>query len=465
MNLTIPLRGSTAGRQYAGWEPRTVATQGLGNRVFARQRVPVADGVALNADIYTPRTPGRYPAVVSFAAYNSETHTAGLPTGTNEAGSPPVFTDRGYCSVIVERRGMGRSTGESVPFFDPQDVDDHEKVIAWAAEQPWCNGDVVLFGTSYYAITQVFVAARRPPALRAFFAHEPDTDGFRHSMQFGGVPGSFFLGVWLGANFTDEQIDHRVSPVRRALLSHLTNGPLHPLLEKGRAPQREPDIRPLLGERPHSGHGRALRGVDVRREDPRGVDRAGGDPRRARRHRRAVRDGAEPGLLQPAPVRQLRPVRARRHAGRGQWLILGPPVYDLPVYSGNEIDSYVVARLSRVDAAGDAHQLSMGAIRPAGRAVDPTRGSTMSAAVPTCCARTPARATPSSTCRCRPTCLATPCTSAGRAGSRSLRSPSRSESPAARAVRKNVCRGTPSAPLRRTPPASRMARRELRSLT
>jgi hypothetical protein len=42
---------------------------------------------------------------------------------------------------------MGRSTGESVPFCDPQDVDDHEKVIAWSAAQHWCNGEAVLFGT------------------------------------------------------------------------------------------------------------------------------------------------------------------------------------------------------------------------------------------------------------------------------------------------------------------------------
>src|SRR3712207_5183697 len=117
-------------------------------------------------------------------------------------------------------------------FFDPQDIDDHEKVIAWAAGQPWCNGEVVLFGTSYYAISQVFVAARRPPALKAFFAHELCTDNFRHSMQFGGVPGSFFLGVWMGANFTDEQQRARMSPNTRALVSHLTNGALHPLLER-----------------------------------------------------------------------------------------------------------------------------------------------------------------------------------------------------------------------------------------
>src|SRR4029079_12987104 len=43
---------------------------------------------------------------------------------------------------------------------------------------------------SYYAITQVFVAARRPPELKAFFANEMCTDLFRHIAQFGGVPGS-----------------------------------------------------------------------------------------------------------------------------------------------------------------------------------------------------------------------------------------------------------------------------------
>ncbi|ODU03653.1 MAG: hypothetical protein ABS81_13235 [Pseudonocardia sp. SCN 72-86] len=82
--------------------------QGLGNEVLAGQRIPVGDDVTLNADVYTPATPGRYPATVSFAAYSSETHTAGIPTGTNEIGSPPVLTDRGYCQVVVERRGMGR---------------------------------------------------------------------------------------------------------------------------------------------------------------------------------------------------------------------------------------------------------------------------------------------------------------------------------------------------------------------
>ena len=230
----IALKGSTSGLQYAGWEPRAFALQGLGNRVLASQRVPVAGGATLNADVYIPKTPGRYPAVVSFGGYSTETHTAGMPTGTNEIGSPPVFTDRGYCPVIVERRGMGRSTGKQEMFWDAQDVDDHEKVIAWAAEQPWCNGEVVLFGTSYYGMTQPLVAARKPPALKAFFANEMCTDFVRHIVQFGGVPNSFFFNIWMGANFTEARYEQRMSPGRRAVLSHITNGPLHPLLEKTR---------------------------------------------------------------------------------------------------------------------------------------------------------------------------------------------------------------------------------------
>jgi hypothetical protein len=48
--------------------------------------------------------------------------------------------------------------------------------------------------------------------VKAFFANEMCTDLFRHVAQFGGVPGAFFLALWIGANFTTEQQDLRVSP-------------------------------------------------------------------------------------------------------------------------------------------------------------------------------------------------------------------------------------------------------------
>lgn len=226
----IPLKPSVSGTQYAGWSPRAVAQSGLGQRSLLDQHIPVA-GAALHADVYLPHREGRYPAVVSFGAYSTEQHTAGIPAGSNEIGSPPVFTDRGYAPVIIERRGMGRSTGDQVPFFHPQDVDDHESAIAWAAEQPWCTGEVVLFGTSYYGMTQPLVAARRPPALKAFFANEICTDLYRHLIAFGGVPAVYFLDLWMGANFTQANYDRRMAPDARAAVSQITNGPLHGLLE------------------------------------------------------------------------------------------------------------------------------------------------------------------------------------------------------------------------------------------
>jgi predicted acyl esterase len=218
--------------QLAGWQPTTVAMQGLGCRLLADQRVPVDSGVSLSADVYTPKRPGRYPAIVSFAAYSHELHTAGVPTGSNEIGSPPIFTDRGYAHVVLSRRGMGRSGGEAGIFLGPQDVDDHAHSIAWAAEQPWCDGNVVLFGTSYYAATQPLVAVRRPPALRAFFCNELTTDYFRHIWQFGGVFGLYFCNLWMGANFTPTMYRLRVPPVVRALLSHITHSRLQPVLER-----------------------------------------------------------------------------------------------------------------------------------------------------------------------------------------------------------------------------------------
>lgn len=244
----IPIRPSLSGVQTAGWAPGPPARRGLGCRILADVRIPVGgahpeardsqpgdtqprdrEAVTLSADVYTPAQSGRFPAVVVFGAYSTELDTAGIPVGTNEIGSPPVFTDRGYVHVVVMRRGMGRSDGETGVFFGEQDVDDLEEVIAWAAAQSWCDGDVVMFGTSYYGIVQTQVAVRRPPALKAIFANEVCTDYFRHIIRFGGTAAPNFVSLWTGSNFTDEVFGRRVPPVLRAALSQIVNSPLKSL--------------------------------------------------------------------------------------------------------------------------------------------------------------------------------------------------------------------------------------------
>jgi predicted acyl esterase len=225
----IPLKGGLSGPQLAGWTPGPAARSGLGCRVLADEMIEVAPSISLAADIYLPRTPGRYPAILAFAAYSKELHSAGIPAGNNEIGSPPVFTDRGYAQVVVTRRGMGRSGGEYAVYLNDVDAEDYAKVIQWASQQPWCDGQVVLFGTSYYGLTQLQVARLRPPALKAFFAIETCTDYFRHIGMFGGAPQPDFFALWMGANFNPTQYKLHVPPLIRALVSHITNSPLKKL--------------------------------------------------------------------------------------------------------------------------------------------------------------------------------------------------------------------------------------------
>jgi hypothetical protein len=219
----IPLRGRLGHHQYAGWTPTRFAEQGLGCRVDSDVRIPMADGISLSADVHRPKKAGKYPAIVQISAYNKELHAAGMPTGTNEVGSPPVLTDRGYVQVLASRRGMGRSGGTSGVFLCEQEIDDYVEAIAWAAAQPWCSGDVCLFGTSYYGMIQPLVAARRPPALRAMFMNEMCTDLFRHLAMHGGSVNNQFIALWLGANFKDENFTATTEPWQRAAASQVVN--------------------------------------------------------------------------------------------------------------------------------------------------------------------------------------------------------------------------------------------------
>lgn len=62
-------------------------------------------------------------------------------------------------------------------------------------------------------------------------------------------------------------------------------------------------------------------------------------------------------------------------------LQLAGPVTARLRFSSNEIDSYVVARLSRVDADGEDHPLSLGVIRPVARVEDTARSTSMEIAI------------------------------------------------------------------------------------
>ncbi len=80
----IPPKGGLFGAQLAGWTPGPAAKSALGCRVLADQMIEVAPSIALAADVYVPKAPGRYPAVLAFSGY--------FPRNCRPPAYPPATT-------------------------------------------------------------------------------------------------------------------------------------------------------------------------------------------------------------------------------------------------------------------------------------------------------------------------------------------------------------------------------------
>ncbi|WP_019123198.1 CocE/NonD family hydrolase [Brevibacillus massiliensis] len=131
-------------------------------------RVPMRDGITLSADIYRPRTPGRYPAIVVRTPYIKTTKEI-HQNGTH-------YASHGYAVVCMDVRGRGDSDGEFVPYRN--EAADGYDSIEWAAAQPWCTGDVGTMGGSYLGRIQWLTALTQPPHLKTMICSVSPSDPF-----------------------------------------------------------------------------------------------------------------------------------------------------------------------------------------------------------------------------------------------------------------------------------------------
>ncbi len=126
--------------------------------------IPMRDGVRLQADVYRPTAPGRYPVLVSRSPYGR----AGGVTGAN------YWVPHGYAILSQDCRGRFGSEGEYYPIAD--DGQDGYDTVEWAAEQPWSNGEIGTIGQSYLAADQHVLAPTRPPHLKAMVPISASSD-------------------------------------------------------------------------------------------------------------------------------------------------------------------------------------------------------------------------------------------------------------------------------------------------
>lgn len=121
----------------------------------------MSDGTPLAADIAMPDAPGPFPAVFDYYPYRKDDVWAGYFRQHH------YLAQRGFVALRVDVRGTGESGGFATDEYTLQEQLDGIAAIAWIAQQPWCNGNVGMFGISYGGFNSLQIAMHRPPALKA----------------------------------------------------------------------------------------------------------------------------------------------------------------------------------------------------------------------------------------------------------------------------------------------------------
>jgi len=117
-------------------------------------KIPLRDGLRLNATLYQPTDSQPVPAIFTLTPYIADTYHA----------RAVYFAQHGYAFLLVDCRGRGNSQGEFDPFMnEPQDAVD---IVSWLAEQPWCDGQVGMWGGSYAGFDQWMALKSHPEALK-----------------------------------------------------------------------------------------------------------------------------------------------------------------------------------------------------------------------------------------------------------------------------------------------------------
>lgn len=117
-------------------------------------RIPLRDGVHLNATLYRPKGDEPVPAIFTLTPY----------IGDSYHERAYYFAQHGYAFLLVDCRGRGNSQGHFEPFVN-EGRDGHD-IVLWLAGQPWCNGSVTMWGGSYAGFDQWMTLKEFPPQLK-----------------------------------------------------------------------------------------------------------------------------------------------------------------------------------------------------------------------------------------------------------------------------------------------------------
>jgi len=124
--------------------------------------IPMRDGIILYANLYRPDDGLPHPALIVRLPYNKDA----FAEGNSACFQPDFYARNGYCVYLVDCRGSGKSQGISAPDGSNELLDGYD-TVEWVAAQPDCDGNVGMYGLSYFGMTTMAAASTRPPHLKA----------------------------------------------------------------------------------------------------------------------------------------------------------------------------------------------------------------------------------------------------------------------------------------------------------
>ena len=220
--------------------------------------VTMRDGVKIAVDIIRPAIKGiavdqKMPVVWTHSRYHRGSPPAAVIQASRELGKPSKdwnldsippkvasLVDRdpslqrlikhGYVVVSAQVRGGGASSGRYQGLFSPAETADAHDLMDWMVKQPWCDGNLGMFGGSYLGITQYMAASTKHPALKAIFPNVAGFDMYDLARD-GGIYRENMLQHWgllthnLDVSYPEPPVDEDSTGAmwRAALKDHLKN--------------------------------------------------------------------------------------------------------------------------------------------------------------------------------------------------------------------------------------------------
>jgi hypothetical protein len=129
---------------------------------------------------------GRMPDPSTFSPSGEHGHPRlGHISENFEVANTVDWVPKGYVVIRVDERGVGASPGRFEQ-FSLQESRDYYDAIEWAGTQPWSNGNVGLWGASYFGMNQYLAASQQPPHLKAMIPIAGDINSYRDYIYTGG---------------------------------------------------------------------------------------------------------------------------------------------------------------------------------------------------------------------------------------------------------------------------------------